>query len=691
MSSQDNNSNPRTPFWMPWNKWGCLWRSIVFMLGILLLTLLLSSLMHSCDRDANNQNKERIDDPSKPSNPFNPLNPFRRGTDDPIHEDPYKDLPEELRESQPVKNWIDSIPGIEELPAPKDNYIPPVDSTRIIINPEDSISQIVCDQLIVFFNSTDLKKDMGEFAQKFKELYPDNGYEVLYYNPIAGTMLLGVPADRMQQVADELPQKITGIDFRVATNEIMEQSAVPSDPGFAKAQYSDYFKLIQAYDAWEITKGSPDVKVAIVDSYFDLGNPELAQRHVDRIHIPSKTNNVLPPVKYPTMADLTAYCHGSHVAGIAIGEQNNALGCSGIAPECSWIPVSLGDQLTSFNIMEGILYAIYNGADVVNFSIGRNFHPATKNMPLEDQVEQAKNKDNLGKELWEYIIKIANDHKCVLCTSAGNSTILMGLDPKNRSNAMIKVEAVDNNGMMADFSNFGSVPEAGLNYSTVAAPGVNLWSVSDKRCASLWKQQGYIVSQKEGFQEMSGTSMASPVVAGAVALLKSKNKDLTTEQVINILKMTAKQTDKSHRIGPTIQLRDALDATGGDLAKFDDLMNNHDLLIGKWKSTRELSIANETTDEKIDDMWTYFIFDTPNSGVIEHHTINSKLVYRANVRVIWGSSSISINQDGPTVASNGHTINKDDFVCTPNEERILEASCRRNGKERFKFMLEKVK
>lgn len=126
--------------------------------------------------------------------------------------------------------------------------------------------------------------------------------------------------------------------------------------------------------------------------------------------------------------------------------------------------------------------------------------------------------------MWEYVAQIANDHLCVLCTSAGNQTILMGLDSKNRSSHIIKVEAVDGKGQMAKFSNFGKVPEVGLDYSTVAAPGVNLWSATDRRCTPIWQAMGDVVSVKDGLQEMSGTSMAAPVVTGAVALLKVKSE-----------------------------------------------------------------------------------------------------------------------------------------------------------------------
>lgn len=659
----NQRKNSHIPFWRPWGVGGYMWRFLLFLSGIIGFCFLFAALM-----DYNK--KKEIED---------------------HFTEPYRNLPPVLKDSLEVREWIDSIPGVPELPAPNDNFIPPVDTTRIITNPEDSIGQIVCDQLTVLFNSKNIKQDMASFARQFKQCYPENEYDILYYNPLSGMMLLLVPQERLLAVADELPQRIRNIDFRVATNEILEECGQPSDSGFGISKYDEYFKLIQAYEAWDITRGSKDVKVGIVDSYFDLTHPEIGERYVNPIHIPSKTRNVLPPLWAPkNESELSSYCHGSHVAGIAIGSQNNALGCSGIAPECTWIPVALGSQLTTATIVEGILYAVYQGADVVNFSIGTYFPKEVSEIPLGEQVKAAVLSKKRGEALWEYVAQIANDHLCVLCTSAGNQTILMGLDSKNRSSHIIKVEAVDGKGQMANFSNFGKVPEAGLDYSTVAAPGVNLWSVTDRRCAPIWLAMGDVVSIRDGLQEMSGTSMASPVVAGAVALLKSKNRNLSTEQVIKILTLTAKQTDTRHRIGPTIQIKDALDATGGDLLNFDDLMKDHNKLLGKWRSTYEIDLVEEVSEKKVDEIWAYFIFSSTSEGTLEYHAIQSKRIYKAPVSVVWGKNQLKIIQHGKAISSDGDTVSEDDFICRPNKDRLLETSTQRNGKVRYTFHLEKV-
>ena len=614
----NGNSNGRPPFYNPWGVWGYLWRTLLFLSSIVLLCLLFANL-RQCDSFRKDKDRDKDEDDIEFR--IDPLNPYRRPVPPPgwdtirynpgIVDGPYRELPPDIRDDRPVEGWGRPIQGVPELPDPIDNRIPPVDpfdSTRVVPNPIDTMSRVVADQLIVLFNSTDLRGDMASFARQFKQHYPSDEYRIAYYNADAGTMLLSVPKEELVQVMEDLPRKITDIDFRVTLNEIMEEAFTPSDPGFRSVSYDEYYKLIQAYDAWDVTKGSADVKVAIVDSYFDLTNPEIGSRYVDPISIPTKTKNVLPPRTAPRdPMELGAYCHGTHVAGLAVGGQNNNFGCSGIAPECSWIPISIGMQLTMFNVFEGILYAVYHDADVVNISIGKSFgpysnsNPDARHLPIDDQIDCAERAFLRGADLWEYVYKVANDHKCIIVTAAGNDNFLSGMDPMKRSDNVVKVEAVDNEGIKADFSNFGIVEEENLDYSTVAAPGVNLWSATPKSCVPYWKaieNQTHMKSSREGLVEMSGTSMASPVVAGAVALLKSKNKDLTNEEVISILLMTSKQTDPSNTIGPTIQIRDALDATGGEKANFDDLMRDHNKLIGKWKITEPLELFHGETGHK---------------------------------------------------------------------------------------------
>lgn len=667
-----NNYNDK-PFYEPWGGWGYVWRTIVFLLGMVGLVYLFSQIK-SC-----NNPEDEVFDP-----------------------DPY----DTLRHDTPVDDWIsDTIADVPELPIPDSNFVPPIDTTAIVPNPEDSLVNSIAGQIIVFFNSKDVSADIASFARQFKNAYTNSAYNIVYYNTKAGSMLISVPQDKIIQVIEELHSKISGIDFYATTNDVLSECGRPSDSGFADTHNNEYFNLIQAYEAWDITQGVDSVTVAIVDSYFDLSNPEIGERYYGAINIPTKTANVYPPARKPRDENtLATYCHGSHVAGCAIGGQNNGKGCSGIAPKCKWIPVSICDPksnvMTTFASLEGILYAIYRGADVVNCSFGTAFPYGVDQAPLNEQVDYATNANKRGEALLEFIYKTAESHNTVIVKAAGNDNILMGCDPANRSQKIITVEAVDSKGEKGYgydetgtkhyFSNWGKVPEAGIDYMALAAPGVKVWSATDKRCVPIWQKMGYKATP-DGFQEMDGTSMSAPIVAGAVALLKSKNKNLTAAQIKKILLMTAKQTDTdpAHRIGPVIQIKDALEATPtGEVANFDDLMKDHDLLIGKWKSTHELDLY--TDNVKTDEVWVYFVFDSSSNGNIEVHTISSQRFYQAGLKVQWGTKKINITQLSDARTSSGETITKDSFVCTPDKNGLLKVNARKVDGSTYTFMLEKV-
>ena len=103
-------STSHLPFWQPFGGWGCLWRTILFLLGLALICFLLALLLRGCvsPLDMNTPN-----DPSQPTIDWNDPDSVA------IDEDPYRDLPPELRDTSLVGDWNDSIPGVKELPDPE--------------------------------------------------------------------------------------------------------------------------------------------------------------------------------------------------------------------------------------------------------------------------------------------------------------------------------------------------------------------------------------------------------------------------------------------------------------------------------------------------------------------------------------------------------------------------------------------
>ncbi len=669
----------RPPFWQPWGCMGCLWRTLVFLIGMLLIAALIAWL-RGCDSGKDEADLLNDDYSDLPS-------------DGPVRDDPYtpeEALPSDINDD-PIADWNDSIPDVEELPSPDRNFLPPVDSLDIKPSPEDSLVNVVADQIIVLFNSTDVKTDMANFARQFKQAYPDAGYSIIYYNPSAGTMLLQVPEERVQDLLTDIPQHVTGMNYKLTTNPMLYAQGRPDDPGFGESSYQRYFQAIQAFDAWDITLGSEDVIVGVVDTYFCLDNPELNSRYVKPIHIPTKTSNVLPrSVPRPPfrnkkeMEAFGSACHGTHVAAIAIGNHNNGFGTGGIAPQCRWMPISVGDMVPTIYIMEGILYAIYQGADVVNISMGMGFEEdIDKKISVSDQAQLARKTFLHQEDVWDFIYRTACDHNCVICTAAGNENIIMGMDPGNRSPLIVKVEATDGEGnARTDFSNYGVVPSHNVNMSTMSAPGQSIFSG---------------VAYGMGC-EMSGTSQASPFVTGAVALMKSLDKSLTPDQIIEILKRTGKPMPAASHVGPFLQIRDALlmvknGDVPGKLMNYDEVVDNHDNLVGRWKSTVPQELFDTESGKKTGDCDIYMEFTSTTKGLMELKAQDMVKTYTAPLTVAWGSGAINITQtDYAVCTTNPHDkVEKYEYICKPDQNGLMEVTVMSGGREVVTFNMRKIR
>ncbi len=192
--------------------------------------------------------------------------------------------------------------------------------------------------------------------------------------------------------------------------------------------------------------------------------------------------------------------HGTHVAGTIAGVNNN-YGVTGIAYNAQIMPVKvLDDSGSGFysSIVDGIYYAVDNGADVINLSLGGEY-------PSWD-IELA--------------IAYADKSGVTVVMAAGNSSGENPLYPASYADDYgIAVGAVDKNNEFADFSNRAGNDETAY----VTAPGVNVYSTVPN----------------DGYESYSGTSMAAPHVSGVVALMLSANPNLTPDQIRQIVTQSA--------------------------------------------------------------------------------------------------------------------------------------------------------
>jgi subtilisin family serine protease len=482
---------------------GCL-RWLLWLLLFLLLLFLLLWLLQCCE-----SKPEPIPDPieDKPWVLEDSLVSDEGGIYDPGN--PYEKVP--------------TPPGYEDILPPFEGELLPIDSTEIIREPGQPV--IIGNRLNILMENED--KSIMDFARAFKVKYPDENYKVVFYDDKAKYMQIEIPSSERVNLQTEIPEKFAPeYKLFVFDESQFETGYIPNDPAFSSEDKAWYLNTINAPKAWDITKGSPKVTVAIVDNGFSLDHPEL------------KSKVVMPYNVWKQSAEIFAQeeDHGTHVAGTALALMDNQEGLTGIAPNCAFMPVQVADdqgQMTTTSIVRGILYALYQGADVINVSLGKAFPPGLSEAQQEDlQNNRFKSEERLYKKVME----IAEKHNAIVVIAAGNDDILAGADPINRPKNFVVVSALDKNSKnleKAGFSNYG-------DYSTISAPGVSIYSsVGD-----------------DGYKSWEGTSMAAPIITGTIALMKSLNKDLTVEQIKCILQGTGKPVEGN--VGNLVQLDQVL-------------------------------------------------------------------------------------------------------------------------------------
>lgn len=263
-----------------------------------------------------------------------------------------------------------------------------------------------------------------------------------------------------------------------------------------------HLERIQADLAWDITKGSPEIKVAIVDNAVWVDHPDLAGKIVAQRDTYYNTDNPNPP----STGDPAEWSHGTHCAGLAAASSNNEIGVASVGFDVSIIAVKAAANTNANSIYgyTGIQWAAANGADVISMSWGGSGYSQT-NQNLINTIS------NMG---------------IVLLGAAGNDNVTTPHYPSAYAN-VISVASTDWNDAKSDFSNYSTTVD-------VSAPG----GVSSPGPAGLMSTT-FNASNYGNYDLSQGTSMSTPVAAGLAGLVLSINPLLTPAQVENILKSTA--------------------------------------------------------------------------------------------------------------------------------------------------------
>lgn len=340
--------------------------------------------------------------------------------------------------------------------------------------------------------------DRAEIADNLNQA----GYEIVDELPLTGIIIVR-PMRRTRSLSVESESStlgsIPGIDWAYPDYPVYA-TAVPNDPLY---QHQWHYSAISLPEAWDMTTGEGNpVIVAVIDTGIRPEHEDLLGKTVpgwdyvdgdaDPTDLPSSTKN---------------YSHGTHVAGTVAAATDNGIGVAGTSWGAQIMPIRVlgpDGSGSSSNVAEGIMFAVENGADVINLSLGLAAHPGPA---MEGAVQYAYSRG------------------VTLVAASGNDNGARVLYPAAFPE-VIAVSATDSDNELAGYSNCG--PEI-----TVAAPGgTPLYQVlSTGYSSAAPATDKYFLS--------FGTSMATPHVSGLAALLISAHGRMSPASIAELISATS--------------------------------------------------------------------------------------------------------------------------------------------------------
>lgn len=387
----------------------------------------------------------------------------------------------------------------------------------------------------------------------------------------------------------------TGMVVYAEPSYVRKAHYIPND---AQVTRQHYLSKIQAYEAWDISQGSRDIVIGIVDSGIDKDHEDLVNKkamnedeipdngidddndgYVDNVwgwDFIGEDINDIQQDNDPGENPENGISHGTYVAGCAVADTDNGRGIAGVGFNTRFLVTKhsyAGDTANSiYGGYQGISYMANQGVDIINLSYGG---------PGRNQFVQ---------DLIDYAVL---DQGCLVVASAGNE----GESTENYPAAydhVLSVTAVNRDDTKASFSNTAHSVD-------ISAPGTRILTTA----------------AGGGYTSVQGTSFAAPIVSGAASLVKAIYPDMSGMQIGEILRVTADESiyeepeNPENRMGkgrlnilralteqsPSIRMQNSsiTNAAGGVTQEGDTVLITAEFVNYLWPSGSGLTASLSTT------------------------------------------------------------------------------------------------